>query len=323
MARRISWALAVALCGTITAGVATAGSTYIALGDSLTFGETDLIYRQSYGDRGYVSLVADSLAGQNGGVRPNVINLAIDGETSASFTTASGRVPPVTGRTDAILANENLNYAGATGVSQATMFQQMVASQKAMGNTVSTVSITMGDNDLFTLFNSAGFTPGSAVDPMLASTLATYKTNFTGIMSLIRGLLPNATIDVVGGYNPFPADPTNTFGPLAASAGVQFNNTAQSIAAQFGARFIDTATPFMGHEVAYTYQAGLPQNSVVGGTYGGSLPLGDVHPNALGYSVIANAITVPEPSSLVLFGLGVSVTLGHTARRLRRLEQAA
>ena len=52
--------------------------------------------------------MADGLAAQNGGVRPNVVNLAIDCETSTSFFSGAGRVPPVTGRTDAILASENL-----------------------------------------------------------------------------------------------------------------------------------------------------------------------------------------------------------------------
>lgn len=85
-------------------------AVYIALGDSITFGETDLEYVPSFGDRGYVGLYADRLASRNGGDRPKVINLAIDGETSASFTSGVGRTPPVEGRTDAILAAQNRNY---------------------------------------------------------------------------------------------------------------------------------------------------------------------------------------------------------------------
>ena len=65
--------------------------TYLALGDSIAFGETDVI-PLSFGDQGYVKPFADFLATQNGGARPNVINLAFPGETSSSFFTA---IPPV------------------------------------------------------------------------------------------------------------------------------------------------------------------------------------------------------------------------------------
>src|SRR5205823_1650131 len=60
-----------------------------ALGDSMAFGETNFTANPSNGDRGYVSLYATSLASSNGGVRPNVINLAADGETSSTFFNGS------------------------------------------------------------------------------------------------------------------------------------------------------------------------------------------------------------------------------------------
>ena len=67
-----------------------AGTTYLAIGDSLAFGETDFMHNPSNGDRGYVSLFADTLTQFNGGVRPNVVNLAFDGETTGSFFTGNG-----------------------------------------------------------------------------------------------------------------------------------------------------------------------------------------------------------------------------------------
>ena len=67
------------------------------MGDSITFGETDRAYIPSYVDRGYVSGFADTLGARNGGARPTVINLAIDGETVASFFSGNGRTVPVVG----------------------------------------------------------------------------------------------------------------------------------------------------------------------------------------------------------------------------------
>ncbi len=328
MTRRIFLAICAVACGlSSTTDVLGAGSTYIALGDSLTFGETDLQYVSSNGDRGYVGLVANSLAAQNGGVRPNVINLAIDGETSTSFTTGVGRVAPVVGRTDAILASENTNYNPNALVSQSTLFQAAVATQAALGNTVSTVSITLGDNDLFALANMPGFTAGSATDPMLASALATYQANYSAILANIRKLLPNATILLVNDYNPFPAQPNNPFGPLAAVGGPMVNTIIQNLAAQYGARYVDDASLFVGHEAAYTYLAALPSGTVIAGTDGGTAPLGDVHPNATGYSVIAGAVitaaAVPEPSSLVLMGLGLASAAAVAGRRARSVRSPA
>src|SRR5262245_726290 len=49
--------------------------TYLALGDSLAFGQTTPPLQPSFGDQGYVKPYADWLATQNGGIRPNVINL--------------------------------------------------------------------------------------------------------------------------------------------------------------------------------------------------------------------------------------------------------
>ena len=300
--RRIALA-ALILASTFASSHASAGMVYIALGDSITFGETDLQYSPSFGNRGYVQNYAFTL-GSRTGVTPGVINLAIDGETASSFMTGSGRVPPVNGRTDAILAAENLNYDPNALVSQGQKFVSTVAAQQAAGNTVGTVSITLGFNDLLTaLTSNAGM--------LVPTILASYQAQYSAILAQIRQTAPGANLIVLGYYDPFPADPTSPAAPLFASYGTQLNNTIGSLAAQYGATFVNPAPAFVGHEAEYTYLAQQPAGATSPpvGSYVGPEPVGNVHPNALGYLAISNAIAatpsvVPEPASVMLLAVG-------------------
>ena len=300
----------------LSPGTASAASVYVGLGDSITFGETDLNYAPSYGDRGYVADFANTLAAENGGVAPTVVNLAIDGETAASFMSGVGRTPPVTGRTDAILAAENLNYAASPSTSQLTMFRNLVGTEAAAGNTINTISITLGFNELGAL---ATLSPTQAL-AMLPSTLATYEANYTQVLTAIRMLEPNATLYMLGYYNPFPANPTNPAAPIFAQGGPELNAIIQSLATEFNADYVNTTTAFVGNEAALTYIGQYPAGSISPGTaYTGTEPIGDVHPNAAGYQVIANQVAaVPEPASAGLFGMAAITLIG--AWRLRRRQ---
>ncbi len=74
----------------------------------------------------------------------------------------------------------------------------------------------------------------------------------------------------------------------------------------------------MGHEAQYTYQATQPAGSSVSGPFGGVLPIGNVHPNAVGYGVIAAdiaAASVPEPASWAVLAAGLGTLLGLATRR--------
>jgi len=306
--RNAAFVLSTAL---IAGQAALAGNVYVALGDSITFGETDLRYVQSNGDRGYVGLYADSLAGRNGGVRPSVVNLAIDGETASSFMTGAGRVPPVVGRTDPVLAAENLNYDPNALVSQNTKFLATVATERTAGNTIGTVSITLGFNDLSTAMGMPATT--------VAATLAAYQANYSSILGEIREQLPTANLLVLGYFNPFPADPTSPAAPVFNAYGMQLNGIIRSLAAQYGGSYVDTAPPFIGHEAQYTYLAQMPHGSSVTDPFGGILPIGNVHPNAMGYQAIAAQVeSVPEPSTVVAFATGCVMLV--VARRRRSQE---
>lgn len=316
---------ALGLAGLLLGHVAHAAPIYVALGDSITFGETDLNYVQSYGDRGYVGQFANTLAARNGGVRPTVFNLAIDGETASSFMTNAGRTPPVMGRGDAPLQLENLNYGNSTALSQGTLFANTVAAQAALGNTVGTVTVTLGFNELAALAPATN-TPAAeaAAIAQIPATLAAYRTAYAAVLNEVRSLAPNANVYLLGYYNPFPADRASPAAPIFAAGGTELNAIIQGLATQFGATYVGNAAPFIGNEAQYTYQAVQPAGSSVSGAYGGVLPIGNVHPNALGYSVIAAdvaATPVPEPASWLVLAAGLAAPSAVT--RGRRKAQHA
>src|SRR5262249_47051056 len=150
--------------------------TFIALGDSLAFGQTDVL-PISYGDQGYVKLVADWLATQFDGHRPKVINLAISGETSESFFT--GELPPWWGR--ATLAN--LNYT-RSDQKQFRLFLDAVAAEKAAGHQVKVVSFALGANDLFALtFSPEWNAPGADHLALVNETLDDLEDNYVDFLT--------------------------------------------------------------------------------------------------------------------------------------------
>jgi lysophospholipase L1-like esterase len=311
MRRTIVASLAI-LASVMMAQPARAGTmTYLALGDSVAFGETDFTQNPSNGDRGYVADYAAFLATQNGGVTPNVVNLGIDGETTTSFLTGSGRVISIPGMTDQQLAAWNTNYTNPTTPQNQMMIQE-IASAKAAGNPVGVVTVSLGANDLFQLAANPAFLNGTPAEQeaMLKSTLNQVGSIYTALLAEIHGLDPTAKVYAVGEYNPFPANPNNPLNAFAAQAIMGLNATIQSVAGSLGATYVDTYTPFVGHEAQYTYMSPTSDN---------------VHPNTLGYSVIANQIiaaTVPEPSTFAVMGLGFTA-LAVTARRRARRARAA
>jgi lysophospholipase L1-like esterase len=302
------------------AQTAVAKPVYVALGDSITFGETNLHYVKSYGDRGYVGDYANYL-GHHNGTRPKVVNLAIDGETASSFMTGHGRTPPVKGRGDVPLARENLHYDPGPLVTQAHRFHSAVANQHAAGNPIKNVTMTLGFNGLAALASLPEHKALKQIGPELAN----YKQHYSSVLSDVRQHLPHANLYLLNYYNPFPADPSSPAAPIFAAGGAQLNAIIKQMAARYGAFYVDTHAPFVGHEGQYTYEGVLPAGATVPGPYGGILPIGDVHPNALGYRVIAQQIiaarrgqaaAVPEPSSWGLLGAGlVLLILGWLWRR--------
>jgi lysophospholipase L1-like esterase len=273
-------------------GAAAAIPTYLAVGDSLGFGFTNST-APSYGDRGYVGDYANELAARTG-IRPFVINLGAYNETTSTFF-AGGNA----------YATMNQNYTDTT-TSQNSLMLSTIAAQKASGDPINTVSVQLGANDLFAAAATPGFFSMSAADQqaLVQKALGTVATNVANVLGEIRAQLPNTDLIVMGYYNPYAAVPSNPFAAVAGPAIQALDAVLKADAQAFGARYVDTYTPFLGSEAALTYITSS------GSDY-------NVHPTDAGYQVIANQMEqVPEPSTLLVLGAGV-IGLAVCRRRAR------
>ena len=270
-----SWAALAFLCLALPRLAAASGiPTYLAVGDSLAYGFTDST-TPSYGDQGYVADYANySWQSSRGNPALYVVNLGAYNETTKSTFLNGGNT----------YATMNQNYTDTT-TSQNSMMLSTIASAKASGDPINTVSVQLGANDLFAAAATPGFFSMTAAQQsaLIQQTLGTVATNVATVLGEIKAKLPNADVVVVGYYNPYAAVPSNPFAAVAAPAIQGLDSVLKADAKAFGDRYVDTYTPFLGNEAQYTFIASS------GTQY-------NVHPNDQGYQVIANQMEVPEPS---------------------------
>jgi hypothetical protein len=288
----------------VTVGTAKADpiQTYLALGDAVAFGQSGPL-QPSLGNQGYVSQFATFLGTQNNGVAPNVINLAIAGESSATYF--SGDNP--SGSSRAAGATANLNYGGDTGLSQRSFLAGVSAAERAAGRTISNVTFALGLGDYLATTNTPGFAalPLAQQQAAVQQMLTALQSNYTTALTQIRGVLPNAQIYLPTYYNPYasngPGDPTNQ---LVSTFVTGQEQLIQSLAPQFNAKIVNLSSALTS-----------PSDFSSSGT--GGFPL----PTTAGYAAIANQLVsvaeAPEPGTFTLLAFGAVGLAGRGWLRRR------
>jgi lysophospholipase L1-like esterase len=291
----IVFALAFLACGQLRAGV-----VYLALGDSTTFGNDESLPSSTtpnLGDQGFVRHFADFLGSVNGGVRPQVTNLAISGELSSSFLTG---VPPADWPNRAWFWN--LNYPNAA-TSQNSLMLSTLDAARAAGNSVY-VTLEFGGNDFNELVASAAWQNATPAQQqvLFGNLLNQVALNYETVLTEIRTHSPGAHILLPGfADTALPSDPAYALNELAIGAG---NQVLQQIAPAFGATYVDFYSVIHGNELT------LANYQIPGGG----------HLNQAGYAAVAlalDAAAVPEPTSLSMLAVGIVGLLAYR-RRVKR-----
>ncbi len=277
--------------------------TYLALGDSMAFGETDFTHNPSNGDRGYVQPFDSFLASQNGGV------LAPQQPSTWAWM---ARLPRafLNGRTRDVgnwqlRSNPdntlNTNYT-TPGESQNVMMLESIVHQLDAGQTIGNVTLQIGANDLLSVLGTPGFlslTPAEQ-QAKFGAALTTLQTNYTTILSELHSLLPHANLYLLGYQDPYNF-PGSTLEPLAGPAIQALNNLIKGEASAFGDKYVDVYAALNGLALQDTLIAS-----------------GNVHPNAAGYAAIAaqlESTAVPEPSTLLVLAAGLAGWMALSRRR--------
>ncbi len=294
---------------------ASADHIYLALGDSSAFGETNRTQNPSDGDRGYVRPFADYLATQNGGVRPTVVNLAINGETSSSFFTGAGRVS-LDGQ------GFNTNYIGRPDpFPQYQEYLDRSAAFALNGDIVSTITVQFGANNLDGAASNPAFLllSGAEQQAVIGGILAQVQADYINILGDVRARFPAADVYAIGYHNPYNGDLSLPISALADPAVRGLNQVIAGVGGALGATYVDFYSAIHPNEASLTLI----------GTFATD-PVNYVHLNDAGYAAASRAlittaggdpidpVSVPAPPGVILAAVGCLAVVGRRVRVSRK-----
>jgi lysophospholipase L1-like esterase len=225
------------------------GTFYLALGDSLSVGYQPPIARESW-THGWVYLFRDML----NTIHPvELQNLAIRGE--CSFTLIKGGLDPA---------------CSTKVVDSPSQLAEAVTFLKDHDGLVNPITVDIGGNDLNS--NKGILLTGTAAQrtKLFAKLFPALEHNWGVMFKALRAACPTCTIIAVNQYNPFPAGAVK-FDAKALSN--EYTQLLKQASAPYKVRIADVYTPFVGHELTYTW-----------------VSVADIHPTNIGYTVMAEAI---------------------------------
>jgi lysophospholipase L1-like esterase len=279
------------------AGAAKIGSTYLALGDSLTYGYHAAQFKSELESKGFVEPTSfeEGYVNDFGALlklanpKLQIIDLGCPGETTETLIKGSGlKGYCAGGPTGTPFPYPFLHHPYSTE-------SQLSEALKILGenHNVSPISLDIGSNDVLQfLASKCGFPTTYRCTPAeVEAEFATIAGNVFSILSQLRAAAPNAQIVVIGNYNPYPTILPAPGGDKTVAA---LNQVLASVTAKVpGASFTSVEPAFNPSLIT-----GGPETQDIpaicaftamcpGGTFNPASKEADIHPTKLGYQVMA------------------------------------
>ena len=283
-----------------SAGAINVGSTYLAIGDSLTYGfhaaqfakEYPNVHAANY-EKGYVNGLEFFAKLSN----PNLqlINDGCPGETSETAINGSG----IEGYCAGGPTGTPFPYAFLHHPYTAKSQLQDALNILASNHNVSPITVDLGANDVLQFIeHTCGFPKTyTCTEAEVAAEYGKIAANVGNILGQLRAAAPNAEIILIGNYNPYPTILPAPGGDKSlailnqvlagVAAKIPGNTSFTSVEPVFnGPGFFGGAEKELGDlPTICAFTAMCP-----GGTFNPASPEADIHPTNLGYAVMAGVV---------------------------------